>query len=173
MECLWYTFCIHSHTCPSDCPSLPLGDILPELCSNNHWFPSRLLQYLLCLNSVSFCSLVCVQYKTRKRKSVKNGEGLVSSITWVMSVDVVGGANIQICNKWTPKASFLPVKVSSFDHANVCGIALERMIQWVVFAVGPFPLTSFCHTRSQAFVCLVSLPTLVASDTYLPRIQSC
>ena len=81
MECLWYTFCIHSHTCPSDCPPLPLGDILPELCSNNHWFPSHLLQYLLCLNSVSFCSLVCVQYKTRKRKIVKNGEGLVSSIT--------------------------------------------------------------------------------------------
>ena len=32
-----------------------------------------------------FFSSVCVQYNTRKRKSVKNGEGLVSSITWVMS----------------------------------------------------------------------------------------
>jgi len=27
-----------------------------------------------------FCSSVCVQYNTRKRKSVKNGEGLVSFI---------------------------------------------------------------------------------------------
>ena len=49
LECLWYTFCIHYHLCPSECPSLPLGDILPELCSNNRWFPSRLLQYLRCL----------------------------------------------------------------------------------------------------------------------------
>ena len=30
-----------------------------------------------------FCSSVCTQYNTRKQKSAKNGEGLVSSITWV------------------------------------------------------------------------------------------
>ena len=34
-------------------------------------------------------------------------------------VDVGGGADIQICNEQTPKASFLPVKGSSFYHANV------------------------------------------------------
>ena len=61
MECLWYTFCIHSHTCPSECPSLSLGDILPELCSNNHWLPSEHLQYLVCLNSVIMCIRVHVQ----------------------------------------------------------------------------------------------------------------
>ena len=32
-----------------------------------------------------FRSSVCGQYNTRRRKSAKNGEGLVSFITWVMS----------------------------------------------------------------------------------------
>jgi len=46
-----------------------------------------------------FCSLVCVQYNTRKQKSAKNGEGLVSFITCVTSggreMDVGGeGHNI-------------------------------------------------------------------------------
>ena len=49
-----------------------------------------------------FCSSVCVQYNTRKRKSVKNREGLVSFITCVTSggreVDVGGeGHNRVIC----------------------------------------------------------------------------
>ena len=42
-------------------------------------------------------------------------------------VDVEGGADIQICNESTPKASFLPVKASSFDHDNVLSTAIERL----------------------------------------------
>ena len=36
-------------------------------------------------SSSFFCSLVCVQYNTRKRKSAKNGEGLGTPITWMTS----------------------------------------------------------------------------------------
>ena len=38
-----------------------------------------------------FSSPVCVQYNTRKRKSMKNGEGLGSFTTWVTTVGRVGG----------------------------------------------------------------------------------
>ena len=38
-----------------------------------------------------FSSSVCVQYNARKRKSAKNGEGLVSFITWVTSGGHDGG----------------------------------------------------------------------------------
>jgi len=36
-----------------------------------------------------------------------------------------GGADIQICNELTPKVSFLRVKASSFDHANVLSPELQ------------------------------------------------
>ena len=71
---------------------------------------------------------------------MKNGEGLVSIIT-----SVGGGADIQICNKWTPKVSFLAVKVSSFDHANICGRALEWSSA-LFFAVGPLVNVNLAST---------------------------
>jgi len=39
-----------------------------------------------------FCSSVCIQYNTRKRKSVKNGVGLGTPITWMTS----GGRKVDV-----------------------------------------------------------------------------
>ena len=73
----------------------------------------------------------------------KNG-GLGAFIMWVDARWTWGGgADIQICTHWNLKASFLPVKTSSFVHANVwssnCGRAFEWIIQCIVLVVGPLP----------------------------------
>ena len=59
-----------------------------------------------------FCSSVCIQYNTQKRKSEKNGEDLVSSITCVMSGghenDVRGRGPTAKTTHWITRSSALP-----------------------------------------------------------------
>ena len=76
-----------------------------------------------------FCSSVCIQYDTRKRKSGKNREGLgtlnhVNDVRWTQSGHREGA--------WCPtastgtinlRASSLPVKRSTRDLVNVWGRA--------------------------------------------------
>ena len=59
----------------------------------------------------------------------KNGEkqgrpGLIHHVSG-RKVDVAGGADIQICTNSTQKMSFLPVKTSSFDHANIWTLEMQ------------------------------------------------
>ena len=59
-----------------------------------------------------FCSLVCIQYNTRKWKTAKNGKGLVSSITWVTSggrkVDAKIRGPTAKTRHWIIRSSALP-----------------------------------------------------------------
>ena len=64
-----------------------------------------------------FCSSVCIQYNTQKQK---NGEkldrGRLELIHHMSGCEVdVGGQYVRT----KLKCDFLPVKTSSFDHANV------------------------------------------------------
>ena len=67
-----------------------------------------------------FCSSVCIQYNTRKQKSAKNGEGLGTPITWMMS----GGHEVDMGGGWCPITSTGTInKRSTRDLMNVWGLA--------------------------------------------------
>ena len=92
-------------------------------------------------------------------------------------VDIGGGvADVQIwcSNMYTLhlKASFLPVKTSSFNHANIWSLKLQ-MIHCVVLAVGALPP----HVHLKSFVCWMhSYPPLfclfVFADPPLPYMNA-
>ena len=86
-----------------------------------------------------FCSSVCVQYNTRKRKSAKNGEGLVSFITCVTS----GGREEDVVGRGTTANMFAPTHsrtglsiVSDKSVSESSGVflcLLERANVWSTF----------------------------------------
>ena len=67
--------------------------VLEDYCSTASLVFTTNYNYCSCGKSLPrFRSSVCIQYNTWRWKSAKNGEGLVSSITWVMS----GGRDVDV-----------------------------------------------------------------------------
>ena len=71
------------------------------------------------------------------------------------------------------KASFVPVKTSSFHHANEvqnCSRMLERMIQCIVIAVGPFLLMSTLHLPDIIHVIMRPGLPVLSPPCNIPRV---
>ena len=82
-----------------------------------------------------FCSSLCIQYNTRRRKSTKSGEGLGTLVTRMMSgrrkVDVEGGGcpTTNSCVIYH-RVSFLPVKSSIVDLVNIWALGYRWSAWW-------------------------------------------
>ena len=75
-----------------------------------------------------FCSSVCVEYNTRKQKSAKNGEGLVSFITCVTS----GGCEVDVGGMGTTANMLNQGQTSAKSQAVVSTQRSKQQIsQWV------------------------------------------
>ena len=62
---------------------------------------------------------LCSQYYAEEKKNAKNGEGPRAFITWVDRGGRRGRGRCSNMYLLNLKASFSPVKVSSFDHAHI------------------------------------------------------
>ena len=103
------------------------GSTFSNHCMTTGFGPLRLLQkgsLIFRPTPFFFCSSLCVQYNTQRRKSTKSGEGLGTLVTRMMSgrrkVDVEGGGcpTTNSCVIYH-RVSFLPVKSSIVDLVNI------------------------------------------------------